>query len=134
MITIDCEKKSELRNIIVSSQHLNPRSSAGIEDIVSDICGLQYDPNPTILLNQYMMLWNRKKDFIAENLDVAAYKEFKIIESFAFKRNMFFVPYNEFAIYRAATKDIIRWGSSDESWLMAAEKGDEMASLNTSGK
>lgn len=130
MITIDCEKKSELRNIIVSSQHLNPRSSAGIEDIVSDICGLQYDPNPTILLNQYMMLWNRKKDFIAENLDVAAYKEFKIIESFAFKRNMFFVPYNEFAIYRAATKDIIRWGSSDESWLMAATSPCDLAAEN----
>ncbi|MFT3950965.1 MAG: crosslink repair DNA glycosylase YcaQ family protein [Oscillospiraceae bacterium] len=130
MIVIDCEKKSELRNIIVSSQHLDSRSSASIEDIVSDICGLQYDPNPTIHLNQYMMLWNRKKDFTVEELDVAAYKEFKIIEAFAFKRNMFFVPYNEFAIYRAATKGIKRWGSSDESWLMAANSPSDYAAEN----
>ncbi len=130
MIVIDCEKKNELRNIIISSQHLNPRSSASIEDIVSDICGLQYDPNPTIHLNQYMMLWNRKEDFVVEELDVAAYKEFKIIETFAFKRNMFFVPYNEFAIYRAATKGIKRWGSSDESWLMAANSPSDQAAEN----
>ena len=119
-----------LRNIIVSSQHLDKRSSASIEDIVSDICGLQYDPNPTIHLNQYMMLWNRKKDFVAGELDVAAYKEFKIIEAFAFKRNMFFVPYNEFAIYRAATKGVVRWGSSDESWLMAANSASDQAAEN----
>ena len=38
-----------------------------------------------------MMLWNRKKDFAAPDLDVAAYKEFKITEAFTFKRNNF--PY-----------------------------------------
>ena len=52
-----------IRNIILESQHLLTRSSDSIENIVSDICGLQYDPNPTIHLNQYMMLWSRKKDF-----------------------------------------------------------------------
>ena len=124
------DNKWIIRNIIVSGQHLNNRSSASIEDIVSDICGLQYDPNPTIHLNQYIMLWNRKKDFIVEDLDVAAYKEFKVIEAFAFKRNMFFVPYNEFAIYRAATKGIKRWGSSDESWLMAANNQIDKAAEN----
>ncbi|MEA4831400.1 MAG: hypothetical protein VB118_02130 [Oscillospiraceae bacterium] len=45
-----------LRNIILDSQHLLEKSSKSIEDIVSDICGLQYDPNPTIYLNQYMVL------------------------------------------------------------------------------
>ncbi len=57
-----------IRNIILESQHLLKKSSDSIENIVSDICGLQYDPNPTIHLNQYMMLWNRKKDFKAEQL------------------------------------------------------------------
>lgn len=111
------DMQSIMRNIIVSSQKLNKRSSDSVEDIVSDLCGLQYDPNPTIHLNHYMMLWNRKKDFTVEQLDAAAYTEFKITEAFAFKRNMFFVPTREFAIYRAALKDVVRWGSSDESWL-----------------
>ncbi len=110
-----CDEKGTLRNIIISSQHLNKRSVRRIEDIVSDLCGLQYDPNPTIHLNHYMMLWNRKKDFAVEDLDAAAYQEFRITEAFAFKRNMFFVPTDEFAIYRAALKDVVRWGSSDES-------------------
>lgn len=47
-----------------------------------------------------MMLWNRKKDFAVEDLDTAAYQEFRITEAFAFKRNMFFVPTEEFAVYR----------------------------------
>ena len=122
-----CDEKSVIRNVIISSQHLDKRSTNSIEDIVSDICGLQYDPNPTIHLNHYMMLWNRKKDFAVRDLDVAAYKEFKITEAFAFKRNMFFVPTSEFAIYRAALKDVVRWGSSDESWLAAANSPDDLA-------
>ncbi len=130
MSNINNDNINVLRNIIVSSQHLDRRSSASIEDIVSDICGLQYDPNPTIHLNQYMMLWNRKKDFAIEDLDIAAYKEFRVIETFSFKRNMFFVPYNEFAIYRAATKGIVRWGSSDESWLNLGNNPQDQAAEN----
>ena len=110
-------EKSVIRNIILDSQHLLKRSAESIEDIVSDICGLQYDPYPAIHLNQYMMLWNRKKDFTAEQLDIAAYKEFKIIETWTFRRNMFFVPYNEFALYRTATKRVVRWGNTEEGWL-----------------
>ena len=106
-----------MRNIILESQHLLKKSSDNIENIVSDICGLQYDPNPTIHLNQYMMLWNRKKDFKAEQLDIAAYKEFKVVETWTFKRNMFFVPRNEYTLYKNATKGIVRRGASDESWL-----------------
>ena len=45
------DEKSVIRNVIVSSQHLDKRCTDSIEDIVSDICGLQYDPNPTIHLN-----------------------------------------------------------------------------------
>ena len=122
-----CDEKSAIRNIIISSQHLDKRSSDSIEDIVSDICGLQYDPNPTIHLNHYMMLWNRKEGFTVEDLDIAAYKEFKITEAFTFKRNMFFVPTNEFAIYRSALKDVVRWGSSDESWLASANSQSDRA-------
>ena len=95
-----------MRNIILDSQHLLKKSSDNIENIVSDICGLQYDPNPTIHLNQYMMLWCRKKDFKAEQLDIAAYKEFKVVETWTFKRNMFFVPRNEYSLYKNATKGI----------------------------
>ncbi|MDE7282422.1 MAG: winged helix DNA-binding domain-containing protein [Lachnospiraceae bacterium] len=122
-----CDEKSVIRNIIISSQYLDIKSTQSIEDIVSDICGLQYDPNPTIHLNHYMMLWNRKKDFTVEDLDVTAYKDYKITEAFAFKRNMFFVPTNEFAIYRVALKDVVRWGSSDEIWLAAANSPSDLA-------
>ena len=57
-----CVEKSVIRNVIIASQYLDKISSSSIADIVSGICGLQYDPNPTIHLNHYMMLWNRKKD------------------------------------------------------------------------
>lgn len=116
-----------MRNIILESQHLLEKSSDSIENIVSDICGLQYDPNPTIHLNQYMMLWSRKKDFKAEQLDIAAYKEFKVVETWTFKRNMFFVPANEYSLYRNATKGIVRWGSSDESWLADGDNPEVQA-------
>ena len=116
-----------MRNIILESQHLLKKSSGSIEDIVSDICGLQYDPNPTIHLNQYMMLWSRKKDFKTEQLDIAAYKEFKVIETWTFKRNMFFVASNEYSLYKNATKGIVRWGSSDESWFAAGDSPEMQA-------
>lgn len=116
-----------MRNIILKSQHLLKRSSDCIENIVSDICGLQYDPNPTIHLNQYMMLWNRKKDFKAEQLDIAAYKDFKIVETWTFKRNMFFIPSDEYSLYKNATKGIVRWGDSDESWLAAGDNPEIQA-------
>lgn len=121
----DSEKM--VRNIIISSQRLNLRSSQSVEDIVSDICGLQYDPNPTIHLNQYMMLWNRKKDFTVEELDIAAYKEFRIVETIAFKRNLFLVPYNESDIYRAATKGIVRWGTSEERREISANNPQDQS-------
>lgn len=127
MINGVSNEKSIIRNIIISSQYLDKRSSNSIEKIVSDICGLQYDPNPTIHLNHYMMLWNRKENFSVEDLNVVAYKEFKITEAFAFKRNMFFVPTNEFAIYRTALKDVVRWGASDESWLASASSISDRA-------
>ena len=116
-----------IRNIILESQHLLHKSEDSIESIVSDICGLQYDPNPTIHLNQYIMLWNRKKDFKAEQLDIAAYKEFKIVETWTFKRNMFFVPSGEYSLYRHAAKGIVRWGESDESWLKKGNSPDVCA-------
>lgn len=34
---------------------------------------------------------------------------------------MYFVPSEEYSLYRCATKKIIRWGESDGSWL---KKGD----------
>ena len=110
-----------MRNIILDSQHLLEKSSASIESITSDLCGLQYDPYPAIHLNQYIMLWNRKKDFRAEQLDAAAYKDFKIVETWTFKRNMFFVPRDEYSLYKYATKGIVRWGDSDEIWLAAGD-------------
>ena len=116
-----------IRNIILDSQHLLKKSSDSIEDITSDLCGLQYDPYPAIHLNQYIMLWNRKKDFKAEQLDIAAYKDFKVVETWTFKRNMFFVPRDEYSLYKNATKGIVRWGSSDESWLAAGDSPEIQA-------
>ena len=110
-----------LRNVILESRHLLRRSSDTIEQIVSDLCGLQYDPYPAIQLNQYMMLWNRKRDFKAEQLDIAAYQEFKVVETWAFRRNMFFIPRDEYSLYRHATKNIVRWGESDEDWFASGD-------------
>ena len=110
-----------MRNIILESQHLLEKSSDSIECITSDLCGLQYDPYPAIHLNQYIMLWNRKKDFRAEQLDAAVYKDFKVVETWTFKRNMFFVPRDEYSLFKHATKGIERWGDSDEIWLAAGD-------------
>ncbi len=110
-----------LRNIILDSQHLLTKSTDSIEQVVSDICGLQYDPYPAIHLNQYIMLWNRIKGFAPAHLDVAAYQDFRVVETWAFKRNMFFVPRDEYSLYKQATKGIERWGSSDEGWLITGD-------------
>lgn len=118
---------NSLRNIILNSQHLLKKSSDSIENIVSDICGLQYDPYPAIHLNQYMMLWNRKQDFKAEQLDIAAYKEFKIVETWTFKRNMFLIPSDEYSLYKHATKGIVRWGESDDNWFASGDRPEIQA-------
>lgn len=118
---------NNMRNIILDSQHLLRKSSDSIEDIVSDICGLQYDPYPAIHLNQYIMLWNRKKDFRAEHLDIAAYKDFRVVETWTFKRNMFLVPRDEYSLYKNAAKGIVRWGASDESWLAEGDSPEVQA-------
>lgn len=68
-----------------------------------------------------------QKDFKAEQLDIAAYKEFKIVETWTFKRNMFFVPSQEYSLYRHATKSIIRWGESDEIWLKNGDNPEVQA-------
>lgn len=115
------DEMDAVRNVILGSQHLLRRSSDSIEAMTSDLCGLQYDPYPAIHLNQYIVLWNRIKDFKAEQLDAAAYKDFRVVETWTFRRNMFFVPRDEYALYRHATKGISRWGSSDESWLAAGD-------------
>lgn len=118
---------SALRSIILDSQHLLTRSTGSVESIVSDICGLQYDPYPAIHLNQYIMLWNRKQDFQPEQLDAAAYRDFSVVETWAFRRNMFLVPGDEYALYRHATKGVERWGSSDEGWLAEGASPDVLA-------
>ena len=64
-----------------------------------------------------MMLWNRKKDFRPEQLDIAAYNDFKVIETWTFKRNMFFIPGNEYSLYKNATKGIVRWASPTKAGL-----------------
>lgn len=110
-----------LRNIILDSQHLLRKSADSIEAMTSELCGLQYDPYPAIHLNQYIVLWNRIRDFKAEQLDAAAYQDFRVVETWTFKRNMLFVPRDEYSLYRHATRGIQRWGSSDESWLAAGD-------------
>ena len=50
-------------------------------------------------------------------MDTAAYKDFRLVETWTFKRNMFLIPSDEYSLYKTATKGIERWGASDESWL-----------------
>ena len=107
-LTID-----QARRIIVDSQMLHARGS-GVSEVISQLAGIQYDPNPTIHLNQYMVLWNRIPGFAVEDLDREAYRSRSVVETFTFRRNMFFVPTDEFAIYRKATEGIVRWGASDK--------------------
>ena len=103
---------AQARRIIVSSQML-PVSGRDVRGVVSQLAGIQYDPNPTIHLNQYMVLWNRIPGFAVEDLDREAYENRSVVEAFTFRRNTFFVPTDEFAIYRKATEGIVRWGASD---------------------
>ena len=107
-LTID-----QARRIIVNSQMLHARGSS-VSEVISQLAGIQYDPNPTIHLNQYMVLWNRIPGFTVEDLDREAYRNHSVVETFSFRRNMFFVPADEFAIYRRATEGIVRWGASDK--------------------
>ena len=116
-----------LRSIILDSQHLLHRSPGPIEQIVSDLCGLQYDPYPALHLNQYIMLFNRMQDFRPEQLDKAAYEDFRLVETWAFRRNMFLLPRDEYPLYRQATKGIERWGESDEGWLAAGDSPEVRA-------
>ncbi len=102
------------RRLIVDAQMLNTRDREGVGAVVSRLAGIQYDPNPTIHLNQYMVLWNRIPGFTAEDLDREAYRNRSVVEAFTFRRNTFLVPTEEFAIYRKATEGIVRWGTSDK--------------------
>lgn len=54
-------------------------------------------------------------------MDKAAYKDFKIVETWTFKRNLFLIPSQEHSLYKNAAKGIERWGASDESWLTAGD-------------
>lgn len=107
-LTID-----QVRRIIVCRQMLHA-CGGGVSRVISQLAGIQYDPNPTIHLNQYMVLWNRIPGFTVEDLDREAYRNRSVVEAFTFRRNMFFVPTDEFAIYRKATEGIVRWGASDK--------------------
>ena len=73
-----CDERSVIRNVIISSQHLDKRSTDSIEDIVSDICGLQYDPNPTIHLNHYMMLGTEKRTLLSKTWILQRIKSLKL--------------------------------------------------------
>lgn len=44
---------------------------------------------------------------------------------------MFFVPGKEYSLYRNATKGIVRWGSSDESWLISGDSPEVQAVENS---
>lgn len=127
MIQFKDSREERVRKLILYSNHLLEKSTRSIEEITSDICGLQYDPNPTIHLNHYMMLWNRKADFKTSDLDQAAYVDFKIIETIAFKRNLFFIPLKEYSVYHAATKGIVRWGTSEELKEQYADNDQDKA-------
>lgn len=70
--------KSVIRNIILESQHLEIKVLKVLR-ILSDICGLQYDRTYYTLKSIYDAL-EQKKTFTLKQLDIAAYKEFKVIK------------------------------------------------------
>lgn len=57
-----------IRNIILESQHLLHKSTDSIESIISDICGLQYDPNPTITLELIYYALEQKEGFQSRSI------------------------------------------------------------------
>jgi hypothetical protein len=78
------------------------------------LVGVQYDPNPVVSQNHYLVLWNRLPGFAEGDLDRAAYQERTVTEcAAALKRNMFFVRTCDLALVRAATRGIRRWGTSN---------------------
>ncbi|AZR73740.1 hypothetical protein BBF96_10295 [Anoxybacter fermentans] len=104
----------EARALAICSQHLSENSKLKDPvEVVRALAGVQYDPNPVVSQNHYLVLWNRIPEFKEEDLDRAAYHERTLIEVYAMRRNKFFVPTDEFILYRKATRQIRRWGGSD---------------------
>ncbi|AZR74349.1 hypothetical protein BBF96_13705 [Anoxybacter fermentans] len=104
----------EARALVIYSQLLSENSK--LKNPIEVVCVLtevQYDPNPVVSQNHYLVLWNRIPDFKEEDLDRAAYHERTLIEVYAMRHNKFFVPTDEFILYRKATRQIRRWGGSD---------------------
>lgn len=102
------------RILIQYGQRLLEKDKNHIEQVVSDLSGIQYDPNPILHLNHYLVLWSRIPGFKVIDYDRLAYQEGKLVEANLFKRNLFIVPSSEIEMYNAATKRIVRWGRSRE--------------------
>ena len=100
--------------LIQYGQRLLEKDRNHIEQVVSDLSGIQYDPNPILHLNHYLVLWSRIPGFKVIDYDRLAYQESKLVEANFFKRNLFVVPSSEIEMYNAATKRIVRWGKSRE--------------------
>ena len=105
----------EARRLFLYSQGLWPqpgRRFRGVTEAVGALAGVQYDPNPVISQNHYMVLWNRLPGFREADLDQAAYREYTVLEGTFLKKNLFYVPTAEFQLYGQATRSISRWGRS----------------------
>ncbi|MEM1581852.1 MAG: winged helix DNA-binding domain-containing protein [Candidatus Bathyarchaeia archaeon] len=102
--------------LVLSKQRLIPSrqglSKESIVNVVSDLCGIQYDPLPVIAQAHYITLWNRVKGFKEGWLDSLLYKERKLIEFMLMRKTLNIVPTDELPYYYQGTRSVAR-----ASWI-----------------
>ena len=104
----------EARRLVAEGQCLADKQKNSIGSVVSALGGIQYDPNPILQLNHYLALWSRIPDFRPAYFDAYAYEQGNLVETSLYKRNLFIVPVHDINVYYAATRKIVRWGTSRE--------------------
>ena len=102
----------DARMLVLSGQCLLKKEKNQVEQVVSDLSGIQYDPCPILHLNHYLALWSRVPGFQCADYDKIAYEEGTLVEANLFKRNLFIVPACDADMYNTASKKIVRWGTS----------------------
>lgn len=120
---------SDARILIQNGQCLLEKDRNHIEQVVSDLSGIQYDPNPILHLNHYLVLWSRIPGFKVNDYDRLAYQEGRLVEASLFKRNLFIIPSTEIEMYHTTTKRIVRWGKSSEQTELALNELSRQAEV-----
>lgn len=104
----------EAQNLVLKKQRLVPptwgRSKEDVVNVVSNLCGVQYDPLPVIAQAHYITLWNRVKGFREEWLDSLLYEERKLIEFMLMRQTLNIVATEELPYYFQGTRSVARTG------------------------